>query len=379
MFRKYTVAITITACFLTFLTLILHGSAVYADSSHRDNYERPIDLGVSGGNIKDISRLYCCTGTLGALVQDQNGDYILSNNHVLARTNKAELDEAIIQAGLADQSCSADANSVVANLTRFVPISFRKGTNRVDAAIAEVVPGEVDPDGFIRDIGVVSAETLLADADLLNVSVTKSGRTTGQTFGTVAAIDVSVNVGYNRQCGMGSQTALYTGQLRVTPGSFSAGGDSGSLIVSSSGEQPVGLLFAGSSTSTIANPIDEVLDSLCVEMAGSAIFPDPTPCASSGGGGDKPKGPPPGRGKNKGGVSSDSLPFGLEVASEVKARHDARLLGMAGVVGTGLTLSNGKPVIEIYVDSMDEGMGEFSSDLEGIPTAVMETGAFTAY
>ena len=48
----------------------------------------------------------------------------------------------------------------------------------------------------------------------------------------------------------------------ITPGSFSAGGDSGSLIVIRGGPnklKPVGLLFAGSASATIANPIDAVL------------------------------------------------------------------------------------------------------------------------
>ena len=37
-------------------------------------------------------------------------------------------------------------------------------------------------------------------------------------------------------------------------GTFSAGGDSGSLIVTQRGNNPVGLLFAGSSQFTFATP-----------------------------------------------------------------------------------------------------------------------------
>ncbi len=49
-------------------------------------------FGVSGGNINDISRLYCCSGTLGSLVQDTSGvKYILSNNHVLGLAGRATL------------------------------------------------------------------------------------------------------------------------------------------------------------------------------------------------------------------------------------------------------------------------------------------------
>ena len=55
-------------------------------------------------------------------------------------------------------------------------------------------------------------------------------------------------------------------QIVISPGGFSAGGDSGSLVVAdgkgrskADDRKPVGLLFAGSSLYTIANPINEVL------------------------------------------------------------------------------------------------------------------------
>jgi hypothetical protein len=54
---------------------------------HQIPQSRPIKLGTSGGNINDRSMLYCCSGTLGSLVEDGVSQYILSNNHVLARTN----------------------------------------------------------------------------------------------------------------------------------------------------------------------------------------------------------------------------------------------------------------------------------------------------
>jgi len=46
-------------------------------------------FGVSGGNVKDITRLFCCSGTLGSLVTNGTTQYILSNNHVLARQDRA--------------------------------------------------------------------------------------------------------------------------------------------------------------------------------------------------------------------------------------------------------------------------------------------------
>src|SRR5690348_15794258 len=66
------------------------------------------NYGVSGGNINDISRRYCCSGTLGSLVRAANGTlYILSNNQVLARQDQATPGEDISQPGLIDNNCVA--------------------------------------------------------------------------------------------------------------------------------------------------------------------------------------------------------------------------------------------------------------------------------
>jgi hypothetical protein len=78
----------------------------------------------------------------------------------------------------------------------------------------------------------------------------------------VTGINVTVpNVAYEKVCGGGqSFTASYSSQVMVGGGDFSAGGDSGSLIVSQSTAQPVALLYAGSDTDTVGNPISEVLN-----------------------------------------------------------------------------------------------------------------------
>jgi hypothetical protein len=262
-------------------------SAVLADSgaNHQALQARPISLGTSGGNINDISTLYCCSGTLGSLVQDGAGtQYILSNDHVLARGNLGAVGDPVNQPGMIDQSCLQ--NGIVANLSAFVPIQFATKTstplNQVDAAIAQVTSGSVRTDGAILDVGTLSASTMSA---FVNQGVQKSGRTTGRTSGTVSAIDVTVDVGYSSSCGgAATKKARYVNQISITPGAFSAGGDSGSLIVENGTVNPadglpraVGLLFAGSSSSTIANPIGPVLALLGVEMVGGT---PPTPPAT---------------------------------------------------------------------------------------------------
>ncbi|MEI9969262.1 MAG: hypothetical protein WDM87_11810 [Terracidiphilus sp.] len=70
----------------------------------------PILLGSSGGNNKDYDTVVqggktyiedCCGGTLGALIQNSGGtQYLLSCNHVLARSDQASVGETIVQPGL---------------------------------------------------------------------------------------------------------------------------------------------------------------------------------------------------------------------------------------------------------------------------------------
>jgi hypothetical protein len=56
--------------------------------------------------------------------------------------------------------------------------------------------------------------------------------------------------------------ATYTNQVVVAGGSFSAGGDSGSLIVTQATARPVALLYGGSPTDTVGNPIQDVINAL---------------------------------------------------------------------------------------------------------------------
>ena len=360
---------------LSFLGAAFGPGAVQADNGpqHRVRQPRPIWLGTSGGNILDQSKRYCCGGTLGALVFDVDGYYVLSCNHILARVNQAEPIEAIIQPGLIDRTpaCSADLNDAVAYLSASVPIQFkaRKAVplNEVDAAMAEVMPGAVQMDGSILDIGPISASAVSA---YVSQGVRKSGRTTGQTYGTVAAVDVTVNDGYSKTCGgPANQVARFVHQIRITPGSFSAGGDSGSLVVENVASTPraVGLLFAGSPTSTLANPIDRVLASLGVALVGGT---GPAGATEA--------------------VQAVERLAALKRAGDVKLRHEAKLLEIDGVVGTGLGLSEtAEPLIEVYLDKERSlARSRIKQTLESIcalenvrsvPARVVVTGQFQAF
>src|SRR5215467_8172969 len=143
---------------------------------------RNTHFGVSGGNVNDITKRFCCSGTLGSLVTDGTNQYILSNNHVLARTDQATAGEDISQPGLIDNNCQVA--TIVADFTVASPL----GSN-VDAAIAQLRAGTMDSTGFIEDVGVPSRSVV---APTVGLSVAKSGRTTGFTTGNISSINTSV-------------------------------------------------------------------------------------------------------------------------------------------------------------------------------------------
>lgn len=343
-----------------------------------------IQLGTSGGNIKDRSKAFCCSGTLGALVTRAGVKHILSNNHVLARTNKGSVGDDIIQPGLIDQNpvCSQDVNDAVADLSEWEPILFTKGTtNIVDAAIAQVRDGMVDPEGSILDIGKISADLATA---AINMPVKKSGRTTGLTLGVVAAVNVTIDVKYGSVCGGGRGTARFRDQIRITPGSFSAGGDSGSLVVEDVVEDlnprtmPVGLLFAGGSNDTFANPIQSVLD---------AFEPDVTMVASTTGGtafwkwlGRFLPATQTAHAANPAHRPID--PASQAAATQAKERHEQAVMRIEGVVGLGVGASDVAPdeaVVEVYVKRATPAVrAAIPAELDNVQVKVVETGEITA-
>lgn len=364
--------LVIAACVLTFLvggSLIPLGLAD-GGPNHR---VRNLHLGVSGGNVNDSTRRFCCSGTLGALVTDGTNQYILSNNHVLGRSDAAAAGEDISQPGLIDSNCNVA--TVVADFTTAVPLG-----NNVDAAIAQLRPGQMDSSGYIEDIGVPSSAVVEPSVGL---GVAKSGRTTGFTTGTIGSINTSVSVQYQAGCGQGKKFVVsYTGQIVINSSTFSAGGDSGSLITTNNAaHNPVGLLYAGSSSSTIANPIGEVLTRLSDRPGiGTLSFVGTGGSSSiSSLGGEEVV--PFIRG---GGVQRKGLPEQASArASAVLERHRANLMMIDGVIGAGVGLASDDndetPAIIIYVDRTGNGRPVLAPSIEGVAVRQILTDPFVAY
>ena len=216
-------------------------------------FARPVPIGISVGHTAITA------GTVGARVIDANGDiFALSNNHVFANENLASPGDPVIQPGTFDGGSSPADD--LGTLSSFVPIVFStSASNVVDAAIAATTADDLDTDTPSDGYGTPSSTTVGAS---VGQNVRKYGRTTGQTDGQVDAINATVNVGYD------SGTARFVGQVLIKgkKGSFSDGGDSGSVIVTKDGSNPVALLFAGSNSVTIGNPIDAVLSALSVTI-----------------------------------------------------------------------------------------------------------------
>lgn len=255
---------------------------IRAHPSRTDRW-RPALGGVSIGHV-DVT-----AGTLGVVVRDRPSGrrLILSNNHVLANSNEAEIGDPILQPGRADGGSLAD--DVFATLVRACPIAFSsapptcrwalayaafgnvvaklagskhhieavwsdpQAVNRVDAALAQPLQDQ-DVLDEIYEIGAIKG-TIPAE---LGMNVRKSGRTTGLTTGQIIVLDATLNVQY------GPRTARFEDQIVST--AMSQPGDSGSLLVAGEALLAVGLLFAGSDQATIYNPIQAVLDCLDVEL-----------------------------------------------------------------------------------------------------------------
>ena len=333
-----------------------HGTARPSrGSDHTARQPRPILLGVSGGSATDSANGFCCSGTLGAVVTNGLKQYILSNTHVFAgdvtvggNGRISAVGDDIDQSGLVDVGCQYIAGDIVADLTDWAPF----GQFNIDAAIAEVRAGQVRSDGAILDIGTIANTTVSA---FVGQGVKKSGRTTGLTRSAISALNATVNVGYTDECAGNNFTVGYTGQVLISnkASRFLNSGDSGSLMVEDVATNPraVGLLYAGSSSIAVANPIGDVLNHFGVSMVGAAASAAVSTAET---------GPTSAR--------------GLARAIAIQERHSRELLNVPGAVGHAVGVGN-SPVIKILVQQLTpRSQAAAPRQLEGVPVVLEEVG-----
>ncbi len=223
---------------------------IYSDPTAR--FPRPVPIGVSTGH-PDIT-----AGTIGCRVKDAQGHvFALSNNHVYADVNSATIGDNVLQPGPYDGG--TEPADVIGTLYDYEPIALDGPENTIDAAIALT---DVNTVGYATPADAYGTPSSTVAAAYVGQNVQKYGRTTAWTHGQVSALNVTVDVCYITQGPIKCKSyGRFVNQIAITPGTFSGGGDSGSLIVTDdNNKRPVGLLFAGSSEYTLANPIQYVLD-----------------------------------------------------------------------------------------------------------------------
>jgi hypothetical protein len=367
-------------------------------AGHQAQLATLMPLGSSGGNNNDFDAhgntiADCCSGTLGALIEDNSGrQYLLSNNHVLARSDHAAVGDAIVQPGLIDNNCTPSGEGPgtvpVGSLSAWLPL--RSPQTNADAAIAQVASRTVDATGGILEFGARQSDGTLSVAPpgvsstagkgetaALQMRVAKSGRTTGLTCGGVSAIGVDVSVDYFRDCAETRPylTKLFTNQLAISGDRFSDAGDSGALVVDTVNAEPVGLFFAGGADTAgvgqgMANPAPDVLAELGAQAGSGTTYSfvgtadHGVSCLSYG-------------------DSTISSAQGLalkdeQIALGQQALAAARLLvnPSAGVLGVGMGKSSDHPGEAAVIVYVDETVGPaIPSAVDGVRTLVIPASA----
>jgi hypothetical protein len=408
----YTAPASVQVSGATYVVATVRGSAARAESvvllnpagissnptTHQAQWASSIQLGSSGGNNNDYDTqrnqiVDCCSGTLGALLRgSDNNQYLLSNNHVLARSDQASVGDAIVAPGLIDNNCTPWGEGPgalpVAILTGWLALSSNQ-TN-ADAAIAQVSSGAVDPSGSILELGARKADGTLAAAPpgvsstggkgesaRLQLTVAKSGRTTGLTCAGVSALNLDVRVDYFLDCAETKPylTKTFTNQIAISGDRFSDAGDSGALVIDAANAEPVGLYFAGGTdvagvSQGVANPVSEVLSELSAQAGDGVSYSfvggadHAVSCLSYG---DSTVGAPQAR------TLADS-----EVSRAQQALGQARMLvnPSAGILGVAIGKSSdhsGEAAVIIYLD--ENKNVNAPATIDGVRTLVIPANA----
>lgn len=222
------------------------------------NYDNDVRTGV-------INQGIIVVGTLGCFVRLADGSpAILSNNHVLGGENRGVKGvDRIQQPG----NGAFIPDDMIGVLTDFIALqpsppnaSVPAGNvvfNEVDAAVATIQSGVIFGQGFNPNRSLISPAAIVPAK--VGDKVFKVGRTTGLTYGEI--VDIATIVGpvpYNPGPCWFQASMTVEGDNGTM---FSDKGDSGSIIVRTSGEI-VGLLYAGNGVQSYGCSIDLAFQAL---------------------------------------------------------------------------------------------------------------------
>jgi hypothetical protein len=214
---------------------------------------------------------------------------------------------------------------------------------------------------------------LAASSVAVGRPVAKSGRSTGLTCSTVEATNITTSVDYTVNCdGTGTKfTVSYTNQIGVIGGDFSGQGDSGSLIVTQDTATPVALLYAGSNTDTVGNPVADVLN----------FFKSGSNAATFVGGGAHavmgctlPTAPQSAKTVVPSFVSTEVI----QRAAATRDLHAPELLAYPEVqaVGVGQSYDNPKEAAILFFVTQGESRTNLPAQVDGVRTRVIEQPLF---
>jgi hypothetical protein len=206
-------------------------------------------------------------GTLGCLLTDAaDGVFALSNNHVFAGNNYADLGIQLMVPGQADIAANNLDPFVLGHLVRALPLvdgnpHIVSAATNIDAAIMRVSA----PDR-VSSLQRNYYDTPSTVAPLAaNMAVEKVGRTTGRTLGKVVSHHIVAQPIRANIQKIGSFKVVFFVDFWGIVGdgsAFSKGGDSGSLVTSADPNgtrQAVGIVFAGDDNLSLALSLDRVL------------------------------------------------------------------------------------------------------------------------
>jgi hypothetical protein len=232
-------------------TSVIEIGHIYAENSSESSSPKSRNRPVTGGSseLNSNSRTAGTAGPYPVEVVDTSkaiwgesvvsGDIVrLSNNHIYARTNDADIGEDVQQPSPADSGTEDD---VVGRLVGYVPL---EDGATVDVA-ARSVDTEIESSSLLGLGEKYTGSVFRGDySKLIGDTLVKTGRTSSVTRGRVLATSASTIVNFPH----GKQYKMR--DLIITE-DMSRGGDSGSpAYIEQSGEF-VGLLFSGSETVTV--------------------------------------------------------------------------------------------------------------------------------
>jgi hypothetical protein len=218
-----------------------------------------------GGISMAPSRLTNSAGTLGLMVCGNNSGenaMMLSNYHVMClKDGGYKVGDEMCQEARWDNSLGECGNC--AELTRWKAGNHMLGETAygVDAAVANRTAR-----GFLLSEIVEVGKLAGTEDPTVGMAVQKRGRTTGLTSGVVQSVTISAKEDFGPPIGI----VIMQNQMAVKgdSGAFTAGGDSGSVYVSTTSKKVVGLHWGSdpSAGHSVGNWIKAVVSALAISI-----------------------------------------------------------------------------------------------------------------